>query len=353
MKVISVSGQVKPALMSHRRGRLNFKKPILAIGVFDGVHLGHQCLIHKVIKKAKAIGGTSVVMTFWPHPVHVLKPELNSPLLIPLSLRLKLIASLGVQVCLIVRFTKKFSRWSPQKFVEKFLGTVIRPAEVFVGDDFRFGHDRSGHLDFLKNQGRYLGFKVNVVSSVHLGPYDVSSTLIRRLIGEGNLAQAAKLLNRKVSFLGKVIKGDSRGKRLGYPTANLNPASYVIPPRGVYLAQVEVNPVTHSSPPGLPFRLAMADRVDAKRWRSVKKKKLNALVNVGYRPSFKKSNDSVNLEVHILDFKENIYGQEILVKFLSKLRDEKEFASPHELIAQIKKDEIKARKFFSSRPSLL
>ncbi|HLD70232.1 MAG TPA: bifunctional riboflavin kinase/FAD synthetase [Candidatus Omnitrophota bacterium] len=314
MKVISAAGVDK----------LKFKKPFLAIGVFDGVHRGHQMLIRQVVRQARAAGGTSVVMTFDPHPVHVLHPEISCPLLVSVPHRLKLMKVLGVDVCIVIRFTKKFSHLTPEQFIQDYLVKGIHPQEAFLGDDFRFGQNRSGDLDFFQEAARQYGFKVNIISAVKFSKERISSTRIRKLISQGEVSAASRLLGRRVSVLGKVVKGDSRGAKLGFPTANLECECDPLIPRGVYLVYVTLD-----------------------------KKIFKAMANIGFRPSFYKRGGKALLEVHILDFKKNIYGREMIVEVIRKLRDEKKFLTQEALIAQIKVDETKARKYFQTQSSSL
>jgi len=310
MKVISAAG----------RDKLKYKKPFLAIGVFDGVHRGHQMLIHQVVRKARSVGGTSVVLTFDPHPVHVLHPGIACPLLVSLPHRLKFMEALGVDVCMVIRFTKKFSHLTPEQFIQDYLVKRIHPQEVFLGDDFRFGQNRSGDLDFFQEAARQYGFKVNIFSAVKSHKERISSTRIRKLITDGEILAASRLLGRRVSVLGKVIKGDSRGGKLGFPTANLECACDPFIPPGVYLVYVTLD-----------------------------KKIFKGIANIGFRPSFYKKAGKALLEVHILDFNKNIYGREMIVEIIRKLRDEKKFLTQEALIAQIKADEIKARKYFQTQ----
>ncbi len=309
MKIISASGRVSGS-----------KKTFLAIGVFDGVHRGHQSLIKRAVAKAKHQGAISVVVTFDPHPVHVLYPEIYCPLLVSLPHRLKLIKDLGVDVCMVIRFTKIFSKLSPEEFIQDYLIRKIHPREVFVGDDFRFGQNRSGDLNFFQAAARRYGFKVNIVSAVKEKSAAISSTRIRKLIAAGNIRAASRLMGRLVSVLGTVIKGEARGKDLGFPTANIDPDCDFLPPCGVYLV-----------------------------YANVYDQRLKGIANIGIRPSFdhQGKNGKIVFEVHILDFNKNIYGQEIIIEFIKRLRDEIKFPSQKELIGQIKMDERKARRYFN------
>jgi len=307
MKVIYGIGKVKR----------NLKNPILAVGVFDGLHLGHRYLIERAVGKAKLVEGTSVVMTFFPHPTHVLKPSICLPFLVSLRHRLKLIEELGVDVCLVVSFTEKFSNLKAVQFIEEYIINSIKPKEIFIGRNFRFGHFRQGDVRLLKDFGDIYGFKVNAISPKKSSGDIISSTRIRKLIVAGKITLARRLLGRPVSIFGQVKKGDGRGKILGFPTANINPLRQVIPPCGVYMAEVVIDDKTY-----------------------------RGMANIGRRPSFHKGKAAINVEVHIFKFKKNIYRKEIEIKFLKKIRPEKEFASKENLVRQLKTDEEKIKSLF-------
>lgn len=304
MKVIYGIGKVKKA----------FQNTVLAVGVFDGLHIGHQKLIKAAVKKAKSIGGPAIVMTFSPHPVQVLHPDSYLPFVVSLPHRLKLIEQLDVVKCIVIDFTKQFSQLTARQFIKRYLVDHIRPKEIFVGDDFRFGQNRSGTLEYFKEAGRMYGFRVNTVAPVKGGRRKIGSSWIRRLIMEGKLHVAKRFLGRNVSVMGKVVKGDGRGKYLGFPTANIYPKNAVIPPVGVYAVKIVVG-----------------------------NKKFNGMANIGRRPSFKKNGDDVNVEVHIFDFNKGLYRKEIIVEFIKKIRKERVFDLKEKLIAQLKRDEIKSR----------
>lgn len=295
-----------------------FRGAVLAIGVFDGVHRGHQALIRKAVERAKKIRRPSVVLTFDPHPAHVLRPGPRLPLLTTLSYRLQLIDRLGVDAIVIFRFTLAFSRRSPEKFIIQNLVNPMRPAEVIVGDDFRFGQDRAGTIDFFKEAGKKFHFKVFSLKTVSGGEKKFSSSAAREAVGAGNLKKAAAILGRPVSVSGRVVTGDRRGKRLGFPTANIVPAGELLPPSGVYCARVILDGG-----------------------------KYLAMVNVGCKPSFHRGG-KISVEAHIFDFNKNIYGHEIVIEFLRKIRNELSFASSQALISQLKKDEAFSRRWFAS-----
>ncbi|MFA5059918.1 MAG: bifunctional riboflavin kinase/FAD synthetase [Candidatus Omnitrophota bacterium] len=307
MKVIYDIGRIKK----------KFPRPVIAIGIFDGVHLGHQKLIRKVIEKAKSLNGTSMVMTFFPHPANILNPKNPVPLLVSLERRIALIRDLGVQVCLVVPFTRKFSNLKPQDFIEKYLFGKVAPEKVFVGKNFHFGKNRQGTPNFLKQIGNQYGFETNVVSFARNHRRTISSTRIRKLILKGQLQTAREFLGRPVSIFGKVSVGKKVGKTLGFPTANIHPSGEILPPRGVYLAQVVLNKRIH-----------------------------NGVANIGIRPSFRERNKALNVEVYIFNFKKNIYGKEIEVRFLSKVRPERRFSTRESLAQQIQKDVELAKEMF-------
>ena len=307
MNVIYAIGKVKK----------KFKNAVLAIGVFDGVHRGHQALIQGAIRRAQQTKGDPLVMTFWPHPVHVLRPELGLPYIISLQHRLKLIEELGAKACIVVHFTRRFARLSPEQFIRRYLVAHIAPKEIYVGNDFRFGQGREGTLEYFEQVGAKYGFKVRAVDAVKTGKKKIGSSIIRQLIGEGRLAQAAKLLGHGVSIMGKVVRGDGRGKKFGFPTANMFVQDMVIPPLGVYAVRVRIG-----------------------------EKILGGMANIGRRPSFKK-NDRVHLETHIFNFHRSLYNKEIIVEFVQKIREEKKFNAPEQFIAQLRDDRARALRILS------
>ena len=296
-----------------------FINPVLAIGVFDGLHLGHRYLISKVIRRAKSIEGTSIVMTFFPHPSHVLSPKLNLPLLISLKERLNLIEVMGVDICLVVNFTRRFSKLDPYYFVKKYILKHVAPREVFIGHDFRFGRNREGDFNFLKKFSQTNNFKVYEIPAVKNKGLVVSSTLIRKFIAAGNLIKARQLLGRNIFVSGKVKRGDHRGRLLGFPTANMDVSSQVIVPLGVYIIRVIMNGKIYKG-----------------------------MANVGFRPSFEKEK-KLTVEAHIFRFNQSIYGQMITIEFLNKIREEKRFKTKNDLISQLQKDKQQALLLFSKK----
>ncbi len=300
-----------------------FRHPTcLTIGMFDGVHLGHQQVIRRVVEKAATSGLTSVVMTFDAHPRSSLGKGLSPPLLTCTAHKLSLMEKLGMDVCLVAKLDRSLASMSARDFVMEILVERLRVAGVVAGPRLRFGKDRSGTPALLKELGDELGFWVEVVGEVFVKGVPVSSTVVRRKILEGNLPAAELFLGRRFSIVGRVVRGRTVGRKLGYRTANINPLDQIIPPRGVYSVEVVVSGGTH---PGA--------------------------LNVGSRPTFSAGEDSPPvLEVHILDFDKPIYGKRVEVIFHRRLRDERRFASPDELARQIATDIEEVKQYFRTEP---
>lgn len=300
---------------------LNKLKPLhknsaVAIGVFDGMHIGHRKIIGELVSIARSKDLVSVVVTFDPHPLKVLCSSPNAPSLISVKHRLKLMAEMGVDMVLVVRFTRAFSRMEPQKFVEKVLVGKLLSKYILFGNNFYFGAGARGGADMLKIMAGQLGYRVKMIRPVMIGRKTVSSSLIREYIMSGNLKKAAKFLGRTVSVLGTVVSGARLARQLGYPTANVNPHHEVVPPSGVY---------------------AVIVKIDGRFKKGV--------LNIGVRPTFYSSRDKEPaIEVHIFGFNGWIYGKDIEVLFIEKMRDENEFKDADALIKQIKLDGILARK---------
>ncbi len=296
------------------------KNPVLTIGNFDGVHKGHLALFEKVKEKAKAIKGTSSVMTFDPHPTRIMKPGNGPQLLTPTQQKLKLMEKAGIDVIFCIPFTKQFASISARDFVKKILVEKIGIKEIVVGYDYSFGSGREGNIELLKQLGKDFGFAVNVVKPIHVNHTLVSSTSIRELVQEGNLSEAERLLGRRYQICGIVVKGKNRGGRLlGFPTANLKLIDELTPKPGVYAVEVLIG-----------------DQI------------YKGLTNIGYNPTF--HNNQFSVETHILDFSENLLGKTVQIDFIERLRDEKTFESIEELGEQISKDITRARKIFESSP---
>lgn len=298
------------------------KASVVAIGVFDGVHRGHQIVLHRVVSEARRMGMVGVAVTFDPHPVDILHPEKFFGYVQPLSRRLELIAEAKIDVCVVIRFSRAFARMEPEAFVKKVLLDLLRLRKIVVGDDFHFGHDREGSVSFLRRMGESYGFQVDAKPLKKKNNNYIKSRYIRTLVLRGEIAEASRLMGRPFMISGIVIKGDGRGRLLGFPTANFQQENVVIPPPGIYLAQVF-------------FRA----------------RKYNALFYIGKRPSFKESNTALSLEAYLLDFKGNLYGKRLDVRIIKKMRDSIKFPDEKELVLRIKQDVVSARRYFSSHAS--
>jgi len=295
--------------LSRLRGSL-----FLAIGVFDGVHRGHQAVISTSADHARAANGTPVVVTFDPHPEKVLRPERAPHLLTATQHKVALIRNLGVGQLLIINFNKQFASTEPESFVEQ-LVTHSKPLqEICVGHEWSFGKNRRGNLDLLKQLGAKFNFKVVGVPPVKANGEVVSSTAIRQAIEKGDFAKAAAMLGREYTILGTVVRGDNLGKEIGFPTANLSAHSEQFPPNGVYVAEA---------------------KIDNQRRRGV--------INLGVRPTVSGGKSERVLEIHLFDFNRDIYRQDVEVRFLKFLRPEKKFENLDALVQQIRRDVERAR----------
>jgi riboflavin kinase/FMN adenylyltransferase len=293
-----------------------FTRSVITLGNFDGLHLGHQELIRKVIRRAKETGARSIVVTFRPHPLKILAPEKCPPLISIYEEKIKLFEKLGIDVLVKIPFTLDFAKMTPGDFVKGILCDMLGAKEIFVGFNYRFGRGREGNITTLKALGERLGFTVREVEQVSLDGEVISSTKIRHLLRDGEVEHAARLLGRTYTITGIVVKGDGRGKDLGFPTANIAPKHSIIPAHGVYAV-----------------RLFVRDRF------------YDGIANIGMRPTFDKN--VLTVEVHVFDFNEDIYGEDISLYFIGKIRDEKKFGSAGELIDQIRSDVGVARDLLS------
>ena len=304
MKVISLNDKVR------------LTNTCAALGIFDGVHLGHRYLLNAMRSKAKQLKAKSMVITFFPHPAHVLRPDVQLNYLVSMEHRLQLLEDLGVDVCIVIPFTKKFAQVEPESFIRNVLVKRLGVRAIFVGEDFRFGRNRAGDVELFERLANECHYDMHAMPALRQGKDAVSSTRVRALITAGKIGSAEKLLGRPFSVLGEVMHGKGRGKGLGYPTANVAyDGGGILPPNGVYAVQVI--------------------------WKN---KILNGVANLGTRPSFKEKNPKVHLEVYIFDFNLSLYGQIIEVNFIRNIRSERKFENPQELIRQIKKDEQNARR---------
>ena len=295
------------------------RKPVLTIGNFDGVHRGHLALFERVKIRARTIGGVSVVMTFQPHPIKIMKPD-KAPLLItPTQQKLALIAQAAIHTIFCLPFDATFAAISAENFVQDILVGKIGVKELVVGYDYTFGHNRTGDIELLRGMGKSLGFQVHVVQPVLMGKRVVSSTSIRELIRAGELAEAKKLLGRDYQICGTVVKGKNRGGRLlGFPTANLELVDELTPKEGVYAVKVVID-----------------DRL------------YNGVTNIGHNPTF--GQGPLSIETHILDYSGDLLGQTIRVNFMHRLRAEKTYKGIEELARQIDLDIKVAREHLKAQ----
>ena len=288
-----------------------FEKAVVTIGNFDGVHKGHQAILHQVIEKAEAIGGTSVAVTFEPHPIRVLKKNGQPPLITLFEQKTELISQTGIDVLICIRFDETFAAITARQFVEDILVRRIGTRAIIIGEDYAFGRNREGNVEFLREYGKTLGFDVIVAQWIsdtfHAGER-ISSTRVREVVTAGNVEEAWHLLGRYYQVRGRVVSGRNRGgKLLGFPTANIHLTDELCPKTGVYAVTV-----------------------------TCKDRKYNGVANIGYSPTF---DDNVfTVEVHILDFSDDIYNEPIRVNFIRRIRDEAKFENIEALIRQIRKD---------------
>jgi riboflavin kinase/FMN adenylyltransferase len=287
----------------------------LAIGVFDGVHRGHQAVISTSADHARAANGTPVVVTFDPHPEKVLRPHAAPHLLSATQHKIALIRALGVEHLLIISFDKQFAATEPEDFVQKLTAYSKPLREICVGHEWSFGKNRRGNLDLLKKLGANFDFDVVGIPPVTINGAVVSSTAIRKAIEKGDFAKAAEMLGREYTILGTVTQGDNLGKKIGFPTANLSAHSEQFPPNGVYAAEA---------------------RVDGELHRGV--------INLGVRPTVSDGKSERVLEIHLFDFNRDIYGRDVEARFLKFLRPEKKFENLDALVQQIRQDAERARK---------
>lgn len=296
-----------------------FQEPVLTIGNFDGVHLGHQEIFRRVAERARDRGGVSVVFTFEPHPVRVIRPGGGPPLITLYEQKVELVARFGIDVLICAEFTPEFARTTAREFVASLLVERIGMKEIIVGYDWTFGRNREGDVNLLIRLGAQLGFQVCVMGPYSVNGTPVSSTRVRQLVEQGDVKGARRLLGRPYQVKGRVIRGRDRGGRLlGFPTANLRLVDELWPSKGVYAVTVEHAGRTHKG-----------------------------VANIGHNPTFGESELSV--ETHLLDFSGDVYGKEIRLNFIERLRDEKRFAGPQELAAQIAADIERARAILSEQ----
>jgi len=285
------------------------RKICLGIGFFDGVHLGHQQIIRQTISDARQHEASAVVLTFDRHPNTVVAPDRVPPLIYSLPQKLRAIERLGTDCLLLIHFDQAFSQQTGEAFIRALARDLAHIQSLSVGANFVFGHKRGGNVELLKRLGGELRFSVHGMPAVSLNGQAVSSTRIRQAIRTGDLDRASQMLGRAYALSGPVLRGDALGQKLGFPTANLDTSGLVLPPRGVYAAHAEVGGQTR-----------------------------RAVVNIGCRPTLDRPQPQVSVEAHLLNFRGNVYGQELVLTFVERLREEKKFASLDELREQIARD---------------
>lgn len=289
---------------------------VLTLGVFDGLHLGHQLIIRTVVDRARALNATPTVITFDPHPRAVLHPESAPPLLQTLDQKVEGFGVLGIEQTIVVRFTPDFAQQKAEDFLRDVVKERLHAAEVYLGRGFAFGHNREGNIDLLRRISQDLGFLADEVPEVRLRNKRVSSSWLRQLLLDGKVNIARRLLGRPYGVEGRVERGAERGQKLGFPTANLHPRNRVIPRNGVYVTGALIEG----------------------KWR-------RSVTNIGVRPTFE-SDVEPSVETFVMDWAGDLYGDVIRVRFLHRLRDERKFNSVKELRSQINSDVSRAQSYF-------
>jgi riboflavin kinase/FMN adenylyltransferase len=304
----------------------SLRRPVLTIGNFDGLHVGHRAIMKTILARARDLGGEAVVYTFDPHPRKVLHPDRAPRLLTTLDQKFELLEEMGVDVVIVEPFDRSFAEIEPGTFVREYIHQRIRPMEVYVGYDFRFGRDREGSMRLLTETGPRLGFSVTIIPEVTIDGRDVNSTRIRELLGQGDVREAHRLLGRPFCTRGIVVEGLRRGRTLGFPTANLAPQNEVLPDAGVYAGWVR-----------------FLDDGDPSRGSEIP-----TVTNVGLRPTF---DDDVGFvaEAHLIDFEGDLYGRRVDLTFERRLREERKFTGPDALKEQIGRDVSEARRWLQSQ----
>lgn len=302
----------------HGTENANILRPtVLTLGVFDGLHLGHQRIMQTVVERAKACSAAATAITFDPHPRSVLYPESAPPLLQTLDQRLTNLEVLGIDQAIVIKFDRDFASQPAERFLEHIVHDRLQAREVYLGQGFAFGKDRGGNIDLLRSMSRRLGFIADAVEEVRLRGKRVSSSAIRHLLNDGRVNLARRMLGRPYGVEGEIIRGDRRGHTIGFPTANLKPRNRVIPKFGVYATATLIDGV----------------------WRK-------SITNIGVRPTFE-SDSEPSIETYVFDFDGDLYGSVLRVRFLHRIRDEKKFNGIDELKAQIGRDTETARNYFS------
>jgi riboflavin kinase/FMN adenylyltransferase len=302
----------------HGTENANISRPtILTLGVFDGLHLGHQRIMETVVSRAKVVRAVPTVITFDPHPRAVLHHESAPPLLQTLDQRLAALEVLGIEQAIVIPFNKEFAAQNAETFLRETVYERLQAREVFLGKGFAFGVNRGGNIELLRRMSKELGFFADEVDEVRLRGKRISSSEIRKLLAAGEINQARRMLGRPYGVEGVIVRGAQRGRTINFPTANLHPHNRVIPKFGVYATATLIGDV----------------------WR-------RGITNVGVRPTFEPEAEP-SIETYVFDFDGDLYGDVLRVRFLHRIRDERKFNSIEELKTQIEKDTRRARNYFS------
>jgi riboflavin kinase / FMN adenylyltransferase len=301
----------------HGTENANIARPtVLTLGVFDGLHLGHQRIMQTVVERAKAVNAVSTAITFDPHPRAVLHPESAPPLLQTLDQRLAAFEVLGIKQAIVIRFNREFAAQEAEDFLRNVIHERLHAKEVYLGKGFEFGKNRKGNIELLRKISAELGFFADEVPEVCLRGRRISSSRIRELLAAGKVNLTRRMLGRPYGIEGQIIHGAQRGRTIGFPTANLRPRNRVVPKFGVY---------------------ATATLIEG-AWR-------RSITNVGVRPTFENEAEP-SIESYIFDFDGDLYGDVLRVRFLHRIRDEKKFSGIDELKSQIQKDTRRALLYF-------
>jgi riboflavin kinase/FMN adenylyltransferase len=290
---------------------------VLTLGVFDGLHLGHQLIMKTVVERARAVGAVPTVITFEPHPRAVLHPESAPPLLQTFDQKIEALGVLGIEQTIVIHFDQKFAQIRAEDFLRETVVDRLHAKEVYLGRGFAFGHDREGNIELLRGVSDRLGFLADEVPEVRLRGCRIGSTRIRELLQQGRVNLARRMLGRPYGVEGRVIRGAARGIALGFPTANLHPQNRVIPKGGVYVTATLIE----------------------SQWRQ-------SVTNIGTRPTFGDASEP-SVETYVMDWSGDLYGDVLRVRFLHRLRDERRFNSVDELKSQIQRDVSRAERFFA------
>jgi riboflavin kinase/FMN adenylyltransferase len=294
-----------PILPEHRGA-------VMALGNFDGLHLGHQAVIGKTVSLAAQLKKPAAIMTFEPHPYRLFRPEAPISRLLPFAEKARRLEGLGIDFIRVVHFTRAFSRTTAQHFIAAILHEQLQLSHVITGENFIFGHNREGHIDLLRENAAQFGIGATACPALFVGGERCSSTRVRTLLAEGNVREAASLLGRPHSITSRVRAGDQRGRTLGFPTANIWPGEIFMPGKGVYAVK------------GI-----------------IQGKTVNGVANLGTRPTF--NGERLQLEVHFFDWNETIYGEKVEIAFIDRIRDEMKFSGAEALVKQIAEDSVKAK----------